>query len=85
MPTRESGHSSASHSGSASRETAATSKSAAKETAPQTYNYNGDQVTVVRPATSADMGFKENGGDQVLVQYEDGHQAVAVKSEVEGA
>jgi hypothetical protein len=50
----------------------------------QSYSYEGEQVTMVREATFNDMGYKQGGGDQYLVQFEDGHQQVVDKAALEG-
>jgi len=61
--------------------TAATEPEPAKATSgPQTYSYKGETVTYVRPATSADMGYRDNAGEQILVHFDDGHEEVAVKA-----
>jgi hypothetical protein len=69
---------------SANIETGDTSKPT-QPTAPGTaYTVNGESAVYVRDATSADMGYREGGGDQILVQFEDGHQEVVSKSVAEG-
>lgn len=49
-------------------------------------SYTGEEAEAkeVRPATFQDMGYREGGGEQVLVQFEDGHQEVVAKPKDEG-
>jgi hypothetical protein len=98
MTTRDASHSSSSHSSSGrssshSPSTVAKPAPPAPAQAPipkpkesaaaaPTYSYKNEQVTIVRPATLADMGYTQNGGPQVLVHFEDGHEEVAIKSAV---
>jgi hypothetical protein len=51
-----------------------------------TTTYKDQPVTLIRPATFQDQGFNTDPtvGDQLLVQFEDGHQEVVVKAEIEG-
>lgn len=50
--------------------------------------YNGQSVLIVRPATGfrqsvyGDMGFKDDGTEQVLVRFEDNHEEVVARAEV---
>ena len=48
-------------------------------------NIRGEKVTVTRIATSADMGYRDNKGDQFLVRFDDGHEEVVAASDLQSS
>ena len=47
--------------------------------------YQGQDVTVVRPAKQGDQGFDAAKGEQVIVKGSDGKEQTVAKSEVQSS
>lgn len=44
--------------------------------------FMGENVTVLRPAASDDIGFVEGAGEQVLVRMSDGTEKIVAKADI---